>query len=74
MIDLMQAVEFVRVGKLYMIKDGDGTRYTEEQVKEMMRKNTKELNQEIKEDKKEEKPRKKKVVKDDIVEETSQAD
>lgn len=70
MLDLMQAVEFVKVGKLYMIKDGDGTRYTEEQVKEMMRKNNKELNQEIKE----EKPRKKKVVKDDIVEETSQAD
>lgn len=70
MLDLMQAVEFVKVGKLYMIKDGDGTRYTEEQVKEMMRKNNKELNQEIKE----EKPRKKKVVKDDIVKETSQAD
>lgn len=70
MLDLMQAVEFVKVGKLYMIKDGDGTRYTEEQVKEMMRKNNKELNQEIKV----EKPRKKKVVKNDIVEETSQAD
>lgn len=69
MLDLMQAVEFVKVGKLYMIKDGDGTRYTEEQVKEMIRKNNREL-QEIKE----EKPRKKKVVKDDIVEETSQAD
>lgn len=69
MLDLMQAVEFVKVGKLYMIKDGDGTRYTEEQVKEMMRKNNKELNQEIKV----EKPRKKKVVKNDIVEETSQA-
>lgn len=43
MVDLMQEVEFVKVGKLFMLKDGDGTLYTKEELKEKFRQNNKEL-------------------------------
>lgn len=71
MVDLMQEVEFVKVGKLFMLKDGDGTLYTKEELKEKFRQNNKELasaeNAQV------EKP-KKKVVKDDIIDETDKTD
>lgn len=77
MVDLMQEVEFVKVGtdsvtgeKLLMMKDGDGKTYTESQVKEMFRKNNKELN------KQEEKPKKKskKEIEDVVIEQTDKVD
>lgn len=71
MVDLMQEVEFVKVGKLFMLKDGDGTLFTEEELKEKFRQNNKELtsakNAQV------EKP-KKKVVKDDTINETDKTD
>lgn len=77
MIDLMQQVEFIKSGKdsktgkpLYMIKDGDGKRFTEEEVKDMFRQNNKELQEEVKK----KKSSKKEKVKDDVIEETNQAD
>lgn len=67
MVDLMQEVEFVKVGKLFMLKDGDGTLYTKEELKEKFRKNNEELQKEV------EKP-KKKVKKDDIIKEADKTD
>lgn len=76
MVDLMQEVEFVKVGtdsktgeKLLMMKDGNGETFTESQLKEMFRKNTKELTKEEKTKKK-----KKEIVEDVIIEETNQTD
>lgn len=67
MVDLMQEVEFVKVGKLFMLKDGDGTLYTKEELKEKFRKNNEKLQKEV------EKP-KKKVKKDDIIKEADKTD
>lgn len=71
MVDLMQATEFVQVGKdsrtgqpLYMNKNGDGTLYTKDQLKELYKKNNKELQKEVS----------KKEVKDDTIKETDKAD
>lgn len=71
MVDLMQATEFVQVGKdsvtgqpLYMNKNGDGTLYTKEELKELYKKNNKELQKEVS----------KKEVKDDTIKETDKAD
>ena len=68
MVDLMQETEFIKVGidsrtgqKLYMIKDGNGSTYTEAEVKEMFRQN-KELQKQIE-------TKKKKVKKDDSIKE-----
>jgi phage terminase Nu1 subunit (DNA packaging protein) len=70
-VDLMQATEFVQVGKdsrtgqpLYMNKNGDGTLYTKDQLKELYKKNNKELQKEVS----------KKEVKDDTIKETDKAD
>ena len=68
MVDLMQEVEFVKVGKLFMLKDGDGTLFTEEELKEKFRKNNEELQEEIKEKKVSKK------VKDDTIDETDKTD
>ena len=65
MVDLMQEVEFVKVGKLFMLKDGDGTLYTEEELKEKFRQNNKELQKEVS---------KRGKVKDDTINETDKAD
>lgn len=55
MVDLMQETEFVQVGKdsvtgqpLYMNKNGDGTLYTKDQLKELYKKNNKELQEDTK--------------------------
>ena len=68
----MQATEFVQVGKdsvtgqpLYMNKNGDGTLYTKDQLKELYKKNNKELQKEVS---------KKEKVKDDTINETDKAD
>lgn len=75
MVDLMQEVEFVKVGtdsrtgeKLFMAKNGDGKTYNETQLKEMYRKNSKEIEQKV-----EEKP-KKKVKKDVVIEQADEVD
>lgn len=72
MVDLMQETEFVQVGKdsvtgqtLYMNKNGDGTLYTKDQLKELYKKNNKELQKEVS---------KKEKVKDDTIKETDKAD
>ena len=77
MVDLMQEVEFIKVGTdsrtgqpLYMIKDGDGKTFSEDEVKNMFRKN----NQELQEELKKKKSSKKEKVTDDIVEETDKTD
>lgn len=71
MVDLMQETEFVQVGKdsrtgqpLYMNKNGDGTLYTKDQLKELYKKNNKELQKEVS----------KKEVKDDTIKETDKTD
>lgn len=72
MVDLMQETEFVQVGKdsrtgqpLYMNKNGDGTLYTKDQLKELYKKNNKELQKEVS---------KKEKLKDDTIKETDKAD
>ena len=72
MVDLMQETEFVQVGKdsrtgqpLYMNKNGDGTLYTKDQLKELYKKNNKELQKEVS---------KKEKVKDDTIKETDKTD
>ena len=74
MVDLMQATEFVQVGKdsvtgqpLYMNKTGDGTLYTKDQLKELYKKNNAELQEETKK-------KVSKKVKDEPIEETNKAD
>lgn len=78
MVDLMQQVEFIKSGKdsktgkpLYMIKDGDGKRFTEEEVKDMFRQNNKELQEEVK---KKKSSSKKEKVKDETLNETVETD
>lgn len=73
----MQEVEFIKVGTdsktgkpLYMIKDGDGKTFSEDEVKNMYRQNNKELQEESKK----KKSSKKEKVTDDIVEETDKTD
>lgn len=65
MVDLMQSEEFVKVGKLYMNKNGDGTLYTQEELKELYRKNNKELQKEVS---------KKGKVKDDTIKKANKTD
>lgn len=74
MVDLMQETEFVQVGKdsrtgqsLYMNKNGDGTLYTKDQLKELYKNNNKELQEETKK-------KVSKKVKDEAIEETNKAD
>lgn len=77
MVDLMQETEFIKVGTdsrtgqpLFMNKNGDGTTYTKDQLKELYKKNNTELQEEIKK----KKSSKKEKVTDDIVEETDKID
>lgn len=77
MVDLMQETEFIKVGTdsrtgqpLFMNKNGDGTTYTKDQLKELYKKNNNELQEEIKK----KKSSKKEKVTDDIVEETDKTD
>jgi hypothetical protein len=72
MVDLMQETEFIKVGTdsrtkqtLYMNKNGDGTTYTKDQLKELYRKNNEELQKEVKK-------KVSKKVKDDTIKETNQ--
>lgn len=74
MVDLMQETEFVQVGKdsrtgqpLYMNKNGDGTLYTKDQLKELYKKNNAELQEETKK-------KVSKKVKDEIIKETNETD
>ena len=76
MVDLMQSTEFVKVGTdsrtkqpLYMDKNGDGTTYTKDQLKELYRKNNQELQKEPKKKKKVSKK-----VTNDIIEEADKTD
>lgn len=74
MVDLMQETEFVQVGKdsvtgqvLYMNKNGDGTLYTKDQLKELYKKNNAELQEETKK-------KVSKKVKNETIEETDETD
>lgn len=68
MVDLMQETEFIKVGTdsitgqpLFMNKNGDGTTYTKDQLKEVYRQNNIELQKEVKK----KKSSKKEKIKDD---------
>lgn len=68
----MQETEFIKVGTdsrtgqpLFMNKNGDGTTYTKDQLKELYKKNNKELQKEVS---------KKEKVKDDTIKEADKAD
>lgn len=68
MVDLMQETEFIKVGTdsitgqpLFMNKNGDGTTYTKDQLKELYRQNNIELQKEVKK----KKSSKKEKIKDD---------
>lgn len=57
MVDLMQATEFIKIGKnKYMDKLSNGIIYSEEELKELLRKNNREINKVVKEEKDEIKP------------------
>ena len=57
MIDLLQATEFIKIGKnRYMNKLSNGIIYSEEELKELLRKNNRELNKVVKEETNEVKP------------------
>lgn len=78
MVDLMQETEYIKVGTdsrtgqpLFMNKDGDGTTYTKDQLKEKFRQNNKELQEEKQEVKK---VSKKEKIKDETINETVETD
>lgn len=57
MVDLMQATEFIKIGKdRYINKLSNGMIYSEKELKELLRKNNAELNKVVKEETNEVKP------------------